>query len=150
MGIFTSEYRAGDRFRASLAEVGRVGEQRGRVGPVDLVRAAQEARGDVLLLGGGRTDLGDGGLEVLDRGVALTQRSRVAGPTMVVAVVKGRSRKPIPSAAGTVVQSQPGLAAQALPPAGRLVDGRAVGSRVKVAVFCSAGAVGCSVPSDPR
>ena len=58
---------------------------------------------------------------------------------MVVAVVKGAVWKAIPSAAGTGVQSQRGLAAQAFPPGGRLVRGRAVGIRVKVALAVSEG-----------
>ncbi len=55
----------------------------------------------------------------------------MAGPTMVVGVVNGGVWKAMPSAAGTGVQSQSGSAAHALPLAGRLVAGRAAGSRVK-------------------
>ncbi len=57
-----------------------------------------------------------------------THRSRVAGPTMVVSTVIGEVWKATPSCAGTVVQSQPGSAAQALPLGGRLVAGRWLGS----------------------
>ena len=63
-----------------------------------------------------------------------TQRSSVAGPTMVVSVGNGGVWKATPSAAGTGVQSQAGLAAHALPPGARLVAGLAAGSRVKLDV----------------
>ncbi len=80
-------------------------------------------------------------------GVAdLTHRSTVAGPTMVVAVLNGVVWKAMPSAVGTVVQSHSGSAAQAFPPGGRLVGGRAPGSRVKVVLDCFAGAAACSAP----
>ncbi len=80
-------------------------------------------------------------------GVAdLTQRSTVAGPTMVVAVLKGAVWKPSPSAGGTGVQSQSGSAAQGFPLGGRLVNGRAPGSRVKVALLRPRGGVVLSAP----
>ncbi len=82
--------------------------------------------------------------------VALTHRSRVAGPTTVVAVVKGAVWKAIPSAAGTGVQSQGGLAAQAFAPAGRLVAGRPLGLTLKGAVVVPEGSSGCNDSPGPR
>ncbi len=72
---------------------------------------------------------------------ALTQRSSVAGPDDGGRrLVNGAVWKPMPSAAGTGVQSQSGSAAHAFPPGGRLVGGRARGSRVNEALATSAGA----------
>ena len=79
-----------------------------------------------------------------------TQRSRVAGPTMVVSVRNGGVWKAMPSAAGTGVQSQAGSAAHALPPGDRLVAGLAAGSRVKLESECVSGSVVCSRLSEPR
>ena len=49
------------------SEVGRIGEESRRVTSFGTVRAAQEARGHILLLVGGGSHLGDGDLEIQDR-----------------------------------------------------------------------------------
>ena len=80
----------------------------------------------------------------------LTSRSTVAGPTIVVGSAKEAVWNATASAAGTGVQSQSGVADQALPVEGRLVAGRTAGSRVKVALPDLFGAAVLRDPPVPK